>query len=1336
MSELSAVELNEVKSFPRLVELLRDRLGWPIGEDFGFEDIVYDYDAAELGLKPEQTAKIREIHQLRPLTTDQPWGVFFISFEDKKISVTVLRRMLRALVVKQRAGAQDPNRQAWQLGDLIFAANFGLSGERELAFVQFSDEGATGDLPVLKVLGWNAKDTKLHNEHVAGVLNNRLTWPDDPQDHATWRQNWSGAFETGHGEVIRTSKELAIRLAVLATDIRARANQLLAAESETGPMRTMLEAFRKNLIQDLDEDGFADMFAQTICYGMLAARISRPGALLVADNMADMVPKTNPFLKELFESFLKLGGRDKRKGMDFDELGVRDVVAMLNRAKMEAVLRDFGDRNPKEDPVIHFYELFLKEYDPKKRMQRGVFYTPRPVVNFIVRGVDEILREEFGLPLGLADTTTWGELAARNDKITVPDHVNPEQPFVQVLDPATGTGTFLVEAIDLIHKRMMEHWKKEGKREAEIAEAWNDYVPTHMLPRLTAFELMMAPYSIAHMKVGLKLSETGYKFGSDERARIFLTNALEPVRDLDLEERMRSLALAHEAEQANRAKEGLPVTVVIGNPPYSVKSFNMGKWITDLCEPYKENVRKEESQIQALSNDYIKFIRLGHVAIERSTCGIFSMITGHGYMLGTQPRDLRKTLFQTFNKLVTVNLNGSIRRDDVEGIDEPVFEIMTGVGIGIFSAIEPSDQCTSKYFSREGSFDEKMDWLLEMDIDKIPSEVAMPRKPNYYFWKSGDLEGEFQIHTDLPVAFGTGDRHSDKETYWSTGFATQQDEFAVAFDGREFGHRMEDLKASKSRKEISSIYRMCSTNQWNYERAKAFASTDEWAKKVSPVSYRPFDERFSIVSPNVMTILKETVQSNLEISNIAILTSRIVNDLNYAHIFATEKRTDKIFLSSKTSTNTYVFPLWLKPAAGEAHRRPNIDRKFAQTFSNAIDLTYEDGIPRGKQESLGAEFLHEKPEQLSLEKAAWDGRGDLAKTFGPRDLFNWIYAVLHAPSYRTRYAEFLKSDFPRIPTPGSLDLFKTLAPLGAELVALHLLKPDEAPVLEDPDIRYVGKPNPQIGKKRTSRGGFPQWENGKVTINENAWFEDVPKETFEFQVGGYTPLKKWIEDRAETGGKKAKEGRILTDEDILRYRRIVVALTETRRLMAEIDRVIDDHGGWPGAFYAPPPPPPTIADIVKADEGQELEYKSTFRIAIQGENAGNKDKFVLKASLKTVAAFLNSGGGILAIGIDDNKNVLGLKADLKEARESLDTFQQLIATMLNNHIGPEFAPTYEIRFHEHEQKQVCVIDVKERGPKPAYLDIDKGKEFFVRTSNKTERLTGDSIQTYIETHWS
>ncbi len=290
-----------------------------------------------------------------------------------------------------------------------------------------------------------------------------------------------------------------------------------------------MTAFREALVHDLDARGFADMYAQTIAYGLLSARIVDP-LKRTADDLAGHM-RTSPFLRELMQTFLAVGGRRSRAGgpvIDFDELGVSEVVALLDDTKMEDVVRDFDDRNPQEDPVIHFYELFLKEYDAKTRMQRGVFYTPRPVVSYIVRSTDELLRTAFGLADGLADTSTWAEVASRHKGLTIPQGVPPDQDFVQILDPATGTGTFLVEVIEVVHKALLAKWKAQGHSDEQIGSLWNEYVPRHLLTRLHGYELMMAPYSMAHLKIGLKLYETGYHFGSDERVRVYLTNALEP----------------------------------------------------------------------------------------------------------------------------------------------------------------------------------------------------------------------------------------------------------------------------------------------------------------------------------------------------------------------------------------------------------------------------------------------------------------------------------------------------------------------------------------------------------------------------------------------------------------------------------------------------------------------------------------------------------------------------------------------------------------------------------------------------------------------------------------
>ncbi len=1096
---ITAADLDRVTSFPQLVDLLRDKLEWPIGDEYGFDDIVFEYEASELGLKKDEVAKIREIHQLRPLATNQPWGIFFISMEEKALPVTVLRRILKALIVKKRAGAGD--RRAWDKSDLIFAASFGKSGARELAFIHFSDGKATGDLPVMKVLGWNARDTVLKHEYVASILRDKLAWPDDPEDTEAWRASWASAFELRLNETIRTSKDLAIRLAELASDIRARVNQLLKVEDQTGPMTTMLAAFRKNLIHDLDADGFADMFAQTVAYGMLAARISRPKGI-VADNLADMAPKTNPFLKELFGNFLKIGGRDKRRGLDFDELGVRDVVDVLNEANMEAVLRDFGDRNPKEDPVIHFYELFLKEYDPKKRMQRGVFYTPRPIVNFIVRGVDEILRTEFGLPLGLADTSTWAEVAARNDRITIPAHVKPDAPFVQILDPATGTGTFLVEVIDLIHNRMEEHWKGQGKSAAEIKAAWNAYVPAHLLPRLTAFELMMAPYTIAHMKVGLKLSETGYTFGSEERARIFLTNALEPARDLDTEFSFVSEALAHEALAANRAKKLANFTVVIGNPPYSNYSANLGSLARSLVDRYRSFKGvpiKERNQLQFernIQDDYVKFISIGQSHVEKASAGVLSYITNGVLLSSGSLRGVRESILKGFASVHEVNLHGGTNEkfDGAES-DENVFDIAQMVAIHTYARIGSSSSDAIKYLDLKGNREVKYQRLIDASLGGLSWSTLVPDSESASFSRDDDGSFDFIFRVD------------DIFEQFGAGIKTNNDTVVIDFEPalvldnvKAFSHRFADIALGDS--------------------------------AILPIQYRPLDFR-SIFFHKEMVKSRSlpTMQHFLGRDNIGLIASSTWTTPERFSVSASN-----FVVEMKTGTHdrgTTFFPLYRYEGvlAGYVERKCNLKQEFISAWKNATGLEF---VP------------------LDC--------GDCIRNTGPDDVLAWLFFLFHAPSYRRRFLAALSRGFPVVLLPASPEMMRIGMSMGRKLLALHTIDLGAVPELKSPDIRFAG-----TGEARVEKG-YPEYKNGKVMINASRWFEDVPEATWEFHVGGYQVCEKWLKDRAGKGGKNSSPGRVLTEDDILHYRRIVVALTETRRLMAEIDTEIEKHGGWPAAF--------------------------------------------------------------------------------------------------------------------------------------------------------------------------
>jgi hypothetical protein len=344
--------------------------------------LTFDYTPDELGIDSASAAKIQEIKRLRPLSPTQPWGIFFVKFEPKQLPVVALRRILSRVVLKKRASSNSDDRAAWAADDLLFVSNFGRSDVRQISFAHFSQDENRLALPVLKVLGWDNPDTQLHLDHVVDTLHEYLSWPDDESETDAWRASWRAAFTLRHREVIATSKLLAVRLAELARSIRDRIAAALAIETDDGALTTLMHTFREALVHDLDTSGFADMYAQTIAYGLLSARIADPSASTVDDFAGHM--RTNPFLRELMESFLSArgskNGGEQQAGIDFDELGINEVIDLLDDANMEAVLRDFGDRNPQEDPVIHFYELFLKEYDAKKRMQRGVFYTPRPVV--------------------------------------------------------------------------------------------------------------------------------------------------------------------------------------------------------------------------------------------------------------------------------------------------------------------------------------------------------------------------------------------------------------------------------------------------------------------------------------------------------------------------------------------------------------------------------------------------------------------------------------------------------------------------------------------------------------------------------------------------------------------------------------------------------------------------------------------------------------------------------------------------------------------------------------------------------------------------------------------
>ncbi len=422
-----------------------------------------------------------------------------------------------------------------------------------------------------------------------------------------------------------------------------------------------MTAFKEILIHDITPKGFADVYAQTIAYGLFAARYHDPTLKTFSrDEAARLIPKSNPFLRKLFHYIA---------GPDLDDRilwVVESLVEIFLASDVADILKNFGKATKMEDPIIHFYETFLAEYDPKLRKSRGVWYTPQPVVNFIVRAVDDILKEDFGIAQGLADNSKI-KIKLDNQGKKIEEEVHK----VQILDPATGTGTFLAEVVKHIHKKFKG---QEG--------IWSNYVEKDLIPRLNGFELLMASYAMAHLKLDLLLSETGYKATKDQRFRIYLTNSLEE-HNPDTGTLFASW-LSTEANEANQIKRDTPVMCVIGNPPYSVSSSNKGEWIQNLIADYKKDLNEKKIN---LDDDYIKFIRYGQHIIEKNGEGILAYISNNSFVDGITHRRMREELMKTFNKIYILDLHGNSRKKETSpdgSPDQNVFDIMQGVSINIF----------------------------------------------------------------------------------------------------------------------------------------------------------------------------------------------------------------------------------------------------------------------------------------------------------------------------------------------------------------------------------------------------------------------------------------------------------------------------------------------------------------------------------------------------------------------------------------------------------------------------------------------------------------------------
>lgn len=932
--------------------------------------------------------------------------------------------------------------------------------------------------------------------------------------------------------------ELADRMARIGRLIREVIIKALGKESEKGALHQQMEGFKEILLHDLSEEQFADMYAQTICYGLFSARCyHKPGERFTRRNAPHELPRTNPFLRKLFSHIA---------GVELDDRiawAVDDLAELLDNTAISSILRDFGKRTHREDPVIHFYETFLAAYDPGMREARGVYYTPEPVVSYIVRSADYLLKEEFGLKKGLSDESMVEIKSGAGDTLSVHK--------VQILDPATGTGTFLTGVISNIHESFARH---KG--------AWPGYVADHLLPRIYGFELLMAPYAVAHMKVGLQLLGTGYDFEKDRRLGIYLTNALEEQYEEPGNIGVFSQWIREEAAIAGTIKRDSPVMVVLGNPPYSGHSANKGAWMTDLLNGYDAYTRQKttsyfevdggplgEKNPKWLNDDYVKFIRFAQWRIERTGHGILAFITNHSYLDNPTFRGMRQSLMDTFDDIYILDLHGNAKKKESApdgGKDENVFDIQQGVAIGIFVKKGGGNKKSAtvrhaevwgrrEVFKSKGGDKELVDgkyhWLYTHELADTKWKTLKPATPFYFFVpqdtrKRGEYEKGWKLTDIFPVN--------------SVGMVTARDNLTIAWNPGEILKRVKDF-SSLPPEEARQMYDLGpDARDWQVVLAQDDLKQSGITKEmVAPVLYRPFDIRYTYYTGRSRGFIcmprPEVMRHMRDGKNFGLLTLRKgLPGFSYSWFFpASSIVSHGVFFNGNQSTE-YLFPLYLY----EAKKKPK-EKGLATTL-----LLFEpEKEYQGKRPNLDDKFIKEFSEKVDFSFVV-DGRGDLKKTFGPEDIFHYIYAVFQSPEYRKRYSEFLKIDFPRVPLTSDARLFRSLCALGSELTTLHLF--DEIPKL------FTGFPEKGSNEVETFR--FDEEKRGRVWINKTQYFENIPAEIWGFQIGGYQVMQKWLKDR---------KGRTLTYDDINHYCSIAAVLKETARLMPEVDSVINKFGGWP-----------------------------------------------------------------------------------------------------------------------------------------------------------------------------
>lgn len=846
----------------------------------------------------------------------------------------------------------------------------------------------------------------------------------------------------------RLSVELAKRTRFLRDEIMVK--QLDPNEGDPR-IRGFFEAFRKYLITGLTEQDFADLYSQTITYGLFAARMLSKEKF---DRRLAVysIPHTIGILRDIFE-YISLGQLSPQLEWIVDE-----ISNVLAEADTTEIVSQFQKTKTASDPIFEFYEKFLAEYDPSEKEKRGVYYTPEPVVSYIVRSVNFILKTKFELEDGLASKD------------------------VTVLDPAGGTLTFLAAAVRQSLAEFIAKYGEGGK---------HAFIEQHILKDFYAFELMVAPYAMGHLKMSLLLRELGHPLKDDERMKFYLTNTLE-FEEIEQTALPGMVSLSEESHAAGVIKKKIPILVVIGNPPYSGHSSNKGKWISGQIKDYYfiDGQPLNERNPKWLQDDYVKFIRFAQWKINQAGEGVLGFITNHAYIDNPTFRGMRQSLMKSFGELYVLDLHGNASKGETTpdgNKDENVFDIRQGVAISLFIK-QKNNHRGVFHADLWGLRDAKYSWLNQNSLKTTKWQVLKPKSPSYMFIPR-DLSSEkiYDKYTSITTIFPVT----------SIGIQTHRDGLVVDRDKEVLTRRIQTLRESSvSDDSIRKTLGIEDTGSWTLQQARASLLADpDWEERIVPVSFRPFDTRWLFYHKDFVDRPRTEVMRHMKKPNLGLNAMRqfAYNVATYNYALVTDSITDsRIFISNKGAA--YFFPLYLYEGSGS---------KVSKTANLNFELV-----------SLLSKAYH--------------------KTVTPEQVFFYVYAVLYSETYRERYFEFFQTDFARIPFTPDSALFTKMVGLGSTLVDLHLMKPHDLPIR----VKFQGE-----GTRNVEDIEYDA-RRERLSINDSQYFIGVTKLVWEYGIGGYQALYKWLKDKKDTS---------LSLDDIRQFCRICGVLERTIDVQQKID---------------------------------------------------------------------------------------------------------------------------------------------------------------------------------------